>query len=296
MGEQRTPHIRKTALLSEEVLYDGIKPWMANSVRNWLNNRLYGLVGSHYYYDNELIHNVELHARINLGKRQDGLQLYQALIDLFDSDENFALDIVQGVVELSAVVPNIRVLSQSMTKANIETLNKVLLSGGSKWHVVINDNKATVEARVNETTSSAYKKLVSGQEDYARLLKTSWEYCYGRGPSPSEAYTYAIKSVESASWHIITPSNTSATLGSLIKDFVAQSKAGKFDTIFNDKKENLSIDAITSVMSRLWQGHSDRHATGPYVEPSQEEAEAAVHMAIFLCHLFSTNAVIKKQT
>ncbi len=294
MGEQRVPHIRKSSLHLDEALYDGVKPWMSNSVRNWLHRRIVSTSnGVSTYYDNVLLHNIELHGRINLGVKTDGYQLYGALIGLFNSDENYALDIIQAVVELSKITPNPRVLVQSMTLRDIGNLNEIFIKSGSKWHVVVENDHARLEARVNETTTAAYKQLISKEQDYAHLLKTSWEYCYGRGPNPSEAYSYAVKAVEAVSWQVVTPANNSATLGTITKDLVAQSNAGKFGTIFNDKHENTSIEAITKMMTRLWEGHSDRHATGNYTKPSQQEAEAAVHIALLLCHLFATGSVIK---
>lgn len=293
MGDRRVPHIRKSSFDLDEALYDGIKPWMSNSVRNWLHSILAPTSNGRTYYKDSWIHDIELHARINLGIQQDGFRLYSALIALFNADENYALDIVQATVELCKIVSKPDYSEKIIVQTKINELNTILVKSGSKWHIVAEGDKARMEARVNETTTAAFDKLSQMPSDAADHLKTSWVYCFGRSPSPSEAYTYAVKAVEAASWKLVTPKNMTATLGTIIKDFLTQAEAGRFSTIFNDKKENTSIDAIAKLMARLWEGHSDRHATGTYVEPTQAEAEAAVHMAIVLCHFFLTDAVTR---
>lgn len=293
MGDRRVPSIRKSSLEKDEALYDGIKPWMANSVRSWLESIIAPKIQLRTHYKDSLIHDIELQARINLGNQPDGFKLYGALVSLFNSNEDYALDIVQATVELTTIVDKYLYDDKSIHKTKIDSLNSLLVKGGSKWHVVIDGDKARLEARVNQTTEAAYNKIEQGNTDAAELLKTAWIYCFGRSPNPSESYTYAVKAVEAASWKLVTPKNTSSTLGTIIKDFLTQAAAGKFDTIFNDKKENTSIDAIVKLMARLWEGHSDRHATGNYIEPTQAEAEAAVHMAIVLCHIFLTDAVTR---
>lgn len=305
MSEQRVPHHRKSLLASNEALYDGITEWMNNSIRNWISDRFrttrnravssYGsrIGGVETFYRNMLMHNVELHSRLNFGVNDDGYRLYNGAIEVFNSDQNYALDMVQAVVELCRVTTRTDYDEMSITEAALKELDGMLIAGGSKWHVVIEGDKARIESRVDQTTTDAYHQLINSQEDYASLLKTSWEYCYGRQPNPSETYTYAIRAVEAASWRIITPNNHKATLGTLIKDLKAQAQAGKFIFAFNDKKEQDSAETVVSLMRRLWESQTDRHATGNYIHPSQIEAEAAVHMAITLCHFFTNGLVTR---
>ena len=154
--------------------------------------------------------------------------------------------------------------------------------------------RARAEARVNQTTTSAYQQLINSQEDYAPLLKSSWEYCYGRQPNPSETYIYGIRAVEAVSWRVISPNNNKATLGTLIKDIKVQMQSGKLVSAFNDNQSIETVNTVATLMERLWQSQTDRHATGNYVKPSQIEAEAAVHIALTLCHFFSSGLIVRK--
>jgi hypothetical protein len=47
-------------------------------------------------------------------------------------------------------------------------------------------------------------------------------------------------------------------------------------------------------MKRIWEGQTDRHATGNYSKPTAAEAEAAVHVALTLCHLFNSGMISRK--
>lgn len=243
---------------------------------------------------NRLMHDVELHARLNFGAHEDGIHLYWAAMALFRSNEMHGLDMLQAVLELCKIESSPSYEELSIQKSSIDELNRLLIAGGSKWHVVVTGKSARVEARVNETSDAAYQHLVQSGEAYAPLLKKSWEHCYGRKPNPSEAYTFAIKAVEAAAWKIITPKNDKSTLGTMIKDLPAQASAGKIENGFKDKRENDSVEVIVGLMRRLWEGQTDRHATGNYIEPNQAEAEAAVHISLTLCHLFSKGVFIRK--
>jgi hypothetical protein len=65
---------------------------------------------------------------------------------------------------------------------------------------------------------------------------------------------------------------------------------------FKDNKENDEVGTVVSLMKQLWESQTDRHATGSYIHPShiEAEAEAAVHMAITLCHFFTKGLITRK--
>lgn len=293
MSTRRTQTIRGSDIEKNEALYDGIKPWMRNAARDWLQKQLIYTSSGSTYYRTDAITTIELSGRINIGALKYDSWRYDALVKLLESHEDYGLDIIQTYIETGIVTGDLygKHISHVISPNVIDSLNSILIRGGSKWKVVVNSTKATIEARVDETTENAFKKLSESQDDYANLLKQAWAYCYGREPKPSEAYTYAIKAVEAVSWRVITPKNRTATLGTLIVDLDTKNKNGKVTTIFKDKKAGSSVDMMIQDMRRLWQGHSDRHATGVYVEPNQVEAEVAIHLAILLCHLFKNNSI-----
>lgn len=292
MSTRRIPTIRGSEIEKSEALYDGVREWMRNPVRNWLEKNLTWSNGrGSTSYDGGAITTIELSGRINIGALKYDSWRYDALVKLLESNADYGLDIIQAYVETADITDGYEVTSHRIRPNSITALNMILIKGGSKWHVVVDGRKATIQARVDETTENAYKRLATSADDYAGLLKKAWNYCYGREPQPSEAYTYAIKAVEAVSWQIVTPKNSTATLGTIIADLRAKNTGGKVATSFKDKHAGTSVEAILQNMQRLWQGHSDRHATGAYVEPTQLEAEVALHLAILICHLFANKTM-----
>lgn len=291
MPTRRMPTIRRSEIEKDEVLYDGIKPWMRNSVREWFKRCIITTRSSITHYDEKAMESIELSGRISLGALQHASWRYDALVKLLESDENHGLDIIQVYIETATITDAYDYTSHRISPDSIDTLNNIFTQAGSKWHVVVNRKKAFIEARVDETTQSSYEELTMSTDDYADLLKRAWHDCYGRNPRPSEAYTYAVKAVEAVSWQTVTPKNSSATLGTIIADLERKEGAGKVSTLFKDKHAGTSVGMVVSNMRRLWQGHSDRHATGAYVEPTQLESEVALHLAILLCYLFINKTV-----
>lgn len=292
MPTRRIPTIRGSEIEKDEALYDGIRQWMRNPVRNWLEKNLtWTNSRGGTSYNGDAITTIELSGRINIGALKHDSWRYNALVGLLESNADYGLDIIQAYIETADITDGYEITSHRIQPSSIASLNTILIKGGSKWHVVVDGRKAKIEARVDETTENAYKRLSASSEDYANLLKKAWNYCYGREPQPSEAYTYAVKAVEAASWQVVTPKNSTATLGTIIADLRAKNAGGKVTTLFKDKQAGTSVEMILQNMQRLWQGHSDRHATGAYTEPTQLEAEVALHLAILVCHLFINKTI-----
>ncbi len=292
MPTRRIPTIRGSEIEKDEALYDGIRQWMRNPVRNWLEKELTRSNGrGSTSYAGSAISAIELSGRIDIGALKHDSWRYDALVKLLESNADYGLDIIQAYVETADITDGYEITSHRIEPSSVVSLNAILVKGGSKWHIVVSGRKAIIQARVDETTENAYKKLAASAEDYANLLKKAWSYCYGREPQPSEAYTYAVKAVEAVSWQMVTPKHSTATLGTIIADLEAKNKSGKVTTLFKDKHAGASVEMILQNMKRLWQGHSDRHATGAYIEPTQLEAEVSLHLAITLCHLFTNNTI-----
>lgn len=295
MAEHRIPSRRNTPLSGNEALYDGVQKWMESSIWNWLSGRFKYTSTNKTRYHNGYLHDVELHCRLTFGSNSEDFNLFNGLYAVFTANTDHALDIVQATIEV-AVIKETKNMWESkvITVPAINALNEILIKGGSKWHIVVDGSKARMESRVDTTTINAYKQLISTSEDFSKHLKTAWEDCFGRSPDLSGAYTNAIKAVEAATWKVITPSNMKATLGTMLNDFDAQSKAEKFNVGFKDIDASSTLDMAHALMQRLWKSQTDRHATGNYKNPSQLEAESAIYMAITICQIFSSGLITRK--
>lgn len=296
MAEHRIPSKRNVPLAGNEALYDGVPKWMESSIWNWLSSKFkYSDHNGRTKYHNNYLHEVELHCRLTFGSNSEDYPLYGGLYKVFAANTEHALDILQATVEIAEIKDRKNAWeSKTITHSDIDRLNDILIKGGSKWHVVIEGSSARMESRVNTTTINAYKHLITDAADFSKHLKAAWEDCFGRKPDLSGAYTNAIKAVEAATWRVITPNNTKATLGTMLNDFEAQAKAGKFNVGFKDKDAITTLDTAHSLMQRLWKSQTDRHATGGYANPSQLEAESAVYLAITICQMFSSGLITRK--
>src|SRR5262249_38494730 len=98
-------------------------------------------------------------------------------------------------------------------------------------------------------------------------------------PEPDQAYSLAVKSVESAAHAVIEPNNTRATLGTMLR--ILEDDPGAFEVEIAGR--NLVAGPIASgaaLMKLLWQGQTSRHGnSAPTRMETLAEAEMAVELA-----------------
>lgn len=172
-------------------------------------------------------------------------------------------------------------------------LEETLSTGGSAWRVTLGSDG--LERRVDQTVRDDAQKAIddaaaAGLTSAAEQLQSSWAAAYGRNPDPSTVYRDAVMAVESAAVPVISPTNTKATLGTMIKDI--QNKPSKWQFVLSDKDGARGIEPVLGLMERLWQGQV-RHGTNPTPVVRAEEGEAALHTAITLVHWFTSGAASK---
>ena len=106
----------------------------------------------------------------------------------------------------------------------------------------------------------------------------------GRSPDPSSAYREAIRAVEVVAGPVVKPGDSKATLGTIIS--ALRDKPSKWTVDL----EKASPEQVTEMLAMLWQSQFDRHGTDDESVPlnvSQEQADAAVHIAIALTRMFA---------
>lgn len=110
-------------------------------------------------------------------------------------------------------------------------------------------------------------------------------------PNPEEAYEKAIKSVEEAGAHVVSPENTGTTLGTMCRDVETQRS---WRLPLDEIARNPSNDAAVKMARALWSGQESRHGGNGYRKPTMEEAEAAVLLAVPLVQ-WSTSGVLARR-
>jgi len=94
-------------------------------------------------------------------------------------------------------------------------LDELLMLGGSVWR--IGPNKDRLVRRVDPTATSAFVQASSPDDIASAELKEVWTAAYARNPDASDALGHAIKAVEAFLIPMVNPTNTKATLGTVIR-------------------------------------------------------------------------------
>ncbi len=168
-----------------------------------------------------------------------------------------------------------------------DLLEAVLSEGGSEWRVGTRDGFASLEKRVPEGVALAAEQTIARTGPAGDLLAEAWHAAFGRSPDPEDAYEKAIKAVEEAGVHVVTPKDTKSTLGKMISVMKAQ-KDWKLDLPAPD------ADVPIKMAEALWVGQESRHGGNGYRKPTQAEAEAAVLLAVPLVQWFSSGAIARR--
>jgi hypothetical protein len=114
-------------------------------------------------------------------------------------------------------------------------------------------------------------------------LREAWAQLLGVHPDPSAAYQSAVAAVEVAAKPVVSPNQQLTTLGSIRGEMRANPDRWKFDLG--------EAEVVVELLTALWETqlrHGDE--TAPISE-TQEEADAAVHLALTLVRWFTTGAV-----
>jgi hypothetical protein len=164
-------------------------------------------------------------------------------------------------------------------------LDAILIQGGSVFEVRPDgaDGCQLVRRSLGPVPNAIEDVRSTSQRAHAHLL-AAWGKLMGRSPDPSGAYREAIRAVEAVARPVVTPNDRLATLGKIIGELRAAPTKWKVDLAEGTSEQ------VTEMAAMLWQSQFDRHGTDDESVPlnvSQEQADAAVHVAIALVRLFA---------
>jgi hypothetical protein len=281
------------AAASYDALYEGIPEWLQPSLSTWIRETAMAVaiaLGSPDLFTlDEFVLLVERTLRIGLDwapkrPRQDRGEA--ALEDLqrlaFDDDET-GLDLIDLTLRL------LKDFEVPRAEAYAQQLDVFLAQGGSVWRVGCDLHG--LERRVADEVALRAHEVMSPKTRAAEHLREAWSATYGRHPNPGHAYGEAVKAVEAAAIRVVCPNDLVATLGKIIGELRA--KVDSWTTSLTPGGQN-GIDRAVGMLELLWKAQLDRHGTPDPTAPfaaSQEEAEAAVHLALTLVHWFETGAI-----
>lgn len=169
-----------------------------------------------------------------------------------------------------------------------ETLEELLRRGKSAWTVATRSGRPGLVRRVPLGVQVAADSVMARAGRAGLRLANAWEQLYGLTANASEAYRLAILAVEDAAIPIVSPTNASATLGTVLRQLEDQG-----DWILPMEREHSEAptgDVVVSMMRMLWHGQHDRHGGQPSAPGtvSTEEAAVAVGLAVTLVQWFDS--------
>lgn len=174
-------------------------------------------------------------------------------------------------------------------------LDAVLSRAKSAWKVGSRAGRPGLERRVPEGVQVAADAVMDRAGRAGVRLAKAWEELYGIDPNASTAYGLAIKAVEDAAIPVVSPTNSSATLGTVLRQMEDQ-KDWKLP-MEREHDKAPSGEVLIGMMRMLWHGQHDRHGGQPSApgDVSVEEATVAVSLAVTLVNLFSSALMARSE-
>lgn len=125
------------------------------------------------------------------------------------------------------------------------------------------------------------EEVINTSGEAGDLLAEAWNAAFSISPDEEEAYEKAIKAVEEAGAHLVSPKNDRATLGTMVRDMKSQGD-------WSIGIQTPSPGVPTVMAEALWVGQESRHGGNGYRKPTRDEAESAVLIAVALVQWFTS--------
>ncbi|MBT2248354.1 hypothetical protein JHV56_06555 [Arthrobacter sp. BHU FT2] len=185
-------------------------------------------------------------------------------------------------------------LSLQRSSPAADELELILEESGSMWKVGERVSRFGLVRRVPEAVINAVDQTIAASGHAGQRLAEAWEAAYGIDPNPSLAYSLAVKAVEDATIPVVSPTDTSATLGKINAHI--RNAGGWSLPLQREDAHAPTSTTLLYMMKMLWAGQADRHGGhhDPELTITQEAAEVAVMTAATLVQWFTSGAVARK--
>ena len=192
---------------------------------------------------------------------------------------DYALNDVMLGYEAQGIDPAVKELDRALQQAGADY---VVVQPSEEWV------KFRLERRTTGAAAAAVRSQTSVRGNAADHLDKAWAAAFGREPTPSVAYSEAVKAVEAAAIPVVLPNDPVATLGKVVGELRANPQ--KYTVVLARdatpaRGATLTpLEVVIALADLLWVNQTDRHA--PIVPISQAQAEVAVHVALTLVQTF----------
>jgi hypothetical protein len=267
---------------SLDALHEGIPPWMASRFWPWVGAAVDALVKTNGGTRELLC--AEYDERRRLAR------------PLAPRARSYGLDYVlkernDDALTLSFVDFLIAKLGKVQGTSWPGRLEDVLQRSGSAWRVGQREGCAGLERRVALGAQEAAEELMSRAGDAGKLLSEAWHAAFGIDPDPDKAYKKAILAVEAAGAPVVSQADKKNTLGKMASVMRDQG----WGLPLQEDADNPSKDVLWKMCRALVSGETARHGANGYRPSTQEEAEAAVFLAVPLVQFFHSGSATKRK-
>lgn len=256
-----------------DALHDGVPPWIARSLLTWVSYQI-------DYHDQYTPRATEEHLR----------ELERVLRHPLDwgsgersaSGSLRALFAADGEIFLSAtdhLLANLSHVYDDEEERARGELATILREAGSVWEVTWHGDRhhPFLSRRVLPEAEGVFNAAIAPGDRAADYLRQSWERAFGRDANPDGAYRDAVRALEAVLKPTVSPDNTAATLGTIIRDIRA--KPSKFAVRLEPTVGN-PVEIFASEFQMLWTAELDRHGTDDETKPLNVSIEQARDAAV----------------
>lgn len=273
---------RLAGLPWDETLHDGVPDWLDEPLHDWLEST----------FKNEGAGAEGLASRVLMRLRwvkDNSRQSYVQRLDISSGMD--LLNVVDAVLQLHPgwTQPD----PYGYFQSRIFNLDEILTDSASLYRV---DRQARhLIRRVDTTVQAAVDTAITiAAPTTADYLRTAWVAAYGLHPDPDKAYDHAILAIEGLTCPLVSPQNSKATLGTVIRDLRNQVTQWELSIGNTTTGRPAGIGALIEMLDLLWEGQSRHAGNSNSRQQTQTEAEAAVHMAATLTQWFTAGVLRRK--
>lgn len=175
----------------------------------------------------------------------------------------------------------------------VAALTRMFSEAGSLWKVAaISDRHVGLVRRMPHEVEAVAEQVMDKGDKAAQHLRLAWSAVYGRHPDTGKGYREAIRAMEVVTIPVVLPASTVGTLGKVIATL--RDKPSKWAVGLNHPDPERQVLILADMLDLVWKGQSDRHGDPDPDAPlsvTQEQAEAAVHLAVTVVQWFTRGVV-----
>lgn len=187
---------------SEFSLVDNVPQFMRHGIKGWIQQAING--------DNRLVAQMALELRIDeLSDNIDNFYADDAVIaciqrsgpwDMYD--ESLALDVIDWLLDHGC--------------GHAQSLEHILKSAG--YVLRVSPDGSRLVERIEPTLWDEYEQVTRLDDQASQYMQEAWALAFGRNPNVGDAWSKAIKAIETLLKPIVSPKNNKATIGSMTSE------------------------------------------------------------------------------